>query len=481
MIKTALKSNDRPASRIIDYVLLTVLGVACLQYAQFYGKLFAQAHIQFAALGFPIFVGEFILAGCLVLMAVRFCVSPAPWNRWHGVIAVYLAFVVVKALAGYSEWGALAFRDAAMFYYPLFAVIGYFCYRSEFFNRWIILICYAVLLFMFFMKNTNDFWLPVRIVLGLVLALRFPDRRVGLVMAVVIMAAIPYRFVIDTARMIILGQFMGAVFFILSFGMTVKRQLRAKALMAGCALIIFLASYIFYFSGYRPAQNIFNIPKLIELFEERNREVKEKLTDFKMSKPHEVRLYNPDTEENGKKSEVSIKDIAVRLTETALPYQGGMSQGDHKLGNSLFRLMIWQDLIKELWKEKPLFGFDFGKPFRSISVESTRAALTEWTRDGWIAIHNSYLNMIYRAGVVGVGLIVAVGFIFIRMALIFIRTRDTAGLLLCSGLIILFVASFFGVILELPYTAIPIWCLFGMTMSMAYHKDLPQFERPVKR
>lgn len=481
IFKTNTKTGGLDIGKMIDYLVLTVLGVACLQYAQFYGKLFAQAHIKFDFLGFPIFVGEFLLAGCLVLMAVRFYFSPIPWDRWHVVIAAYLIFVVVKALAGFSEWGALALRDAALFYYPLFAVIGYYCYRSEFFNRWIILLCYAVLLFMCFMKNINDYWLPIRIVLGLVLAFRYPDRRIGIGMIAVMMAVIPYYSLIDTARMLILGQFFGAIFFILSFCMTFKKQHRTRAMLVGFVLCILLASYIFYFSGYRPAQNIFNIPKLIELFQEREREVNEKLIDFKMSQPNEVRLYNPELNQNGKISETSIKELASRLTETTLPSQRYISQGEDKLGNSLFRLMIWRDLRDDLWKEKPFFGFDFGKPFRSIRVESTRAALDEWSRDGWIAIHNSYLNFIYRGGVLGLGFIMAISFVFIRMTLIFSSARDVSGLLLCSGLIILFVASFFGVILELPYTAIPIWCLFGMTMSMAYHKDLTQFKRSAKK
>lgn len=457
--------------KAIDYVLLTVLGVACLQYVQFYGKLFAQAHIKFSGLGFPIFVGEFLLAGCSVLLLLRFYVSPIPWNKWYGIILVYLGFVVVKALFGYSQWGALAFRDAAMFYYPLFAVIGYFCYRSEYFNRWVILLCYAVLLFMCFMKHFNDFWVPIRIFLGLVLAFRFPNRKVGIILAVAMMLVLPYRFLLDTARMLILGNFMGAVFFILSCSFMFEKKRRSIALFTGFILIVLLAAYVFYFSGYRPAQNIFNIPRLIELFKERNREVKEKLHDFKMSQPEEFRLYNPDVNDKDEDGRPVIRDIASRMTETTLPVPSEIGKGDDKLGNSLFRLMIWHDLGAELWKEKPLLGFDFGKPFRSISVESTRAALTEWSRDGWIAIHNSYLNMIYRAGILGLGLITLMSVVFAQMTGIFIRNRNIAGLLLCSGLVVLFVASFFGVILELPYTAIPIWCLFGMTLSMAYRTN----------
>lgn len=464
--------------KIIDHVLLTVLGVACLQYVQFYGKLFAQAHIKFAGLEFPIFVGEFLLAGCLVLLLLRFYVSPIVWNNWHVLVVIYVVFVVVKALLGFSQWGALAFRDAAMFYYPVFAIVGYFCYRSEYFNRWIIFLCYSILLFTCFMKNFNDFWVSVRFFLGLVLTLRFPNRKVAFVMAVAILLVFPYKLLLDTARMLILGNFIGAVFFIVCCSFLFEKKRRLMAFFTGFIVIILLASYVFYFSGYRPAQNIFNIPKLIEEFKERDRNIKEKLTDFKMNQSQELQLYNPDVNDIDEEGQPVVRDIALRITETVLPQPSGIEKGDDKLGNSVFRLVIWRDLAKELWNAKPLLGFDFGKPFRSISVESTRMALTEWTRDGWIAIHNSYLNMIYRAGVVGIGLIAVVVFVFVRMSGIFIRTKNIGGLLLCSGLVVVLVASFFGVILELPYTAIPIWCLFGMTFSMAHHTQKALLEKP---
>jgi len=64
--------------------------------------------------------------------------------------------------------------------------------------------------------------------------------------------------------------------------------------------------------------------------------------------------------------------------------------------------------------------------------------------------------------------------LFYRMIRIFVLHRSWVGLLLCSCLINWFVAANLLLIFELPYTAIPVWSLFGMTL--AYCRQLPQGE-----
>jgi hypothetical protein len=141
---------------------------------------------------------------------------------------------------------------------------------------------------------------------------------------------------------------------------------------------------------------------------------------------------------------------------------------DTAYNNMLFRYFIWRDMAEEFFREKPvLFGFSFGRPQRSRSVEILGWAWGEWSRDGWIAPHNSYLHLIYRGGLVGLGVIVVTLMLLARMALIFASARASIGACLVSALIFGLVAANFLVFLELPYTAIPFWFLFGLTWAYA--------------
>jgi hypothetical protein len=76
-----------------------------------------------------------------------------------------------------------------------------------------------------------------------------------------------------------------------------------------------------------------------------------------------------------------------------------------QINNAVMRLLIWTDMIGEILKPKPIlgyvFGFDFGKPFRSKTIEALNWGWSDWHTDGWISAHNSYLHYVYRAGVFG--------------------------------------------------------------------------------
>jgi hypothetical protein len=125
-------------------------------------------------------------------------------------------------------------------------------------------------------------------------------------------------------------------------------------------------------------------------------------------------------------------------------------------------------MAEEFLTEKPfLFGFSFGRPQRSRSIEVLGWASGEWSRDGWIAPHNSFLHFIYRGGMIGLGVIVLMLWFLARMLLVFASARSLSGGCLVSALIFGLVMANFSVFLELPYTAIPFWALFGLTWAFA--------------
>ena len=121
-------------------------------------------------------------------------------------------------------------------------------------------------------------------------------------------------------------------------------------------------------------------------------------------------------------------------------------------------------MIVEYYRYKPLFGFDFGRPLCSWTMNYYQMPSTE-NDDGWIGAHNSFLYMIYRSGIVG--LIMIVSFLFIWLGLLnsFYVRRDWAGILLCAILLNWMVSANFFLIFELPYTAIPVWTILGVALK----------------
>lgn len=465
------RNNDTQSIvRWIDYALMVVLSFFCMMYIENTGKLFAERHIQFSFLNFPIFIGEFLLMGCSVLLMVRMLLAKVRLNKWHVIVALYFCFVLIKAFWGYAYHGPLAFRDAALFYYFFFAVIGYYCYRPEFFKWWMILIYFWALLWFFFGGHFNDWWLMPRIFLALVLAYKFPDRRVGILIAAGVLFLTPYKYFLDTSRAIILGNFVSLAFLFGAAVSLVDRKKRGVCLISSTIIVVLLGVYIFNFSGNRHAQGIFALDKLRIFYEETEGIIQEKKATFRKPELTGVLVYNPEATQHLPDEEVGASPVAGSVAatpaqssaQTAVPSMVGM-----KLGNSVFRLLIWRDAKKDLLGQKPVFGFDFGRPFRSDSLEIMRWGVDDWQRDGWIAMHNSYLNIVYRSGMVGIVFIIAAWSVFVYLVKVFIRLKSIVGLLLCAGLLIPLTAAYFSVTLELPHSAIPIWTFYGLVLAYA--------------
>lgn len=148
--------------------------------------------------------------------------------------------------------------------------------------------------------------------------------------------------------------------------------------------------------------------------------------------------------------------------------------------NIYFRAFIWRDMMEELFATNPVFGVSFGQPQRSPSIEILEWASVEWLRDGWITPHNSFLHMIYRGGLVGLGLVLALVYAFINLTQRFLRHRSIWGGLLLTALVYWAMITNFLVFLEFPYNAIPFWTLLGMTWAYAGQLDRqsPGIEQP---
>jgi hypothetical protein len=147
---------------------------------------------------------------------------------------------------------------------------------------------------------------------------------------------------------------------------------------------------------------------------------------------------------------------------------GQARQLDVVYANMLFRLFIWRDMLVELREKNAWFGLGFGHPQRSRSLEILGWGNSEWQRDGYITPHNAFLHYVYRAGIIGFGLVLVIMWMLAAMVRDFIRAGSLAGGLLVSALVFGLVYAQFSVFLELPYNAIPFWALWGCTLAYAH-------------
>lgn len=133
--------------------------------------------------------------------------------------------------------------------------------------------------------------------------------------------------------------------------------------------------------------------------------------------------------------------------------------------NILFRLFIWKDILHEIKEKKPVLGIDFGFPFRSQSLEILGWADDAWQKDGWISVHNSYLHMIYRAGVIGLGLILLTFYFVGKIIRFTVDYKFLTGIFLVSPLLFWLTVANFTEFFELPYTAVLFWSFLGLTVA----------------
>ena len=144
------------------------------------------------------------------------------------------------------------------------------------------------------------------------------------------------------------------------------------------------------------------------------------------------------------------------------------AETEASFGNSLFRIFVWQEALKQIAIARPIFGFDFGKPFRSRTCEVLEIAKSEWMNVGWLCMHNSYIDIVYRAGIMGILMIMAILITLFFSIKYSFKNRSLTGILLTGILIHGFISANFLEILEMPYTSIPLWSLFGLTFAYLF-------------
>jgi len=529
----------------VDLFGLYIIGFVSLGYVLF-GASFAEYNFQLPFLDFPIFVGEMLIGACATLFLLKYGVR---FKKRHIGIIAFFSFVVIKALWGYAEFGALSLRNAAMFYYLIFIVFGACFYRRDFFDMKRSLMIIAVILALFATRKYGEYWTLTWFCMVFILGYAITNRTVKFFVLTALFLATPYNLFFATSRMMMIANFAVGIYLIMSLYLISRANMTVKSVLAilGFALIVLLG---YHYSDKIALLTLSRPSIIIEKFIEHdelakyhhNRIMEERKRDgiseeIGAEQDRQVLIFNPNNaaedqaviqrlheavvrmrklkiaqerreaemalleakarQATGEEAELLLEQISktrnktikiaefdkiedrTNFGELSEQYKPRTPSRDVRstYGNAVFRLMIWRDMMVEMVTEQPLksvaVGKSFGKPFRSVSLEALFWGFGDWFRDGWIGAHNSFIHLVYRAGLIGLLTIIGILTTLGRMIKISFQCRSVAGLFLCGIIINWLIAANFLLILELPYTAVPLWSIFGLTYAYVHRLKLP--------
>ncbi len=452
-----MSQNRQRIIRNIDRIFLLSLGVVCVLYSIYHSH-FAELQIKPDFLNFPIFIGEIVLGICVLWWMIRWGLTGFPRSRAGWFLAGYLMWLAVKAGKGYIDYGPLAFRNAALFYYALFAVFVYSLAEglSVRDRRWWPVMLMGILIVLVH-GIYRYFYLPYFLLAWLCLK-NFPDKRSKIFGLLVVGLAFPFQQFFPEGRAALLGIWVSLTFLSMAIIAAFLRGDRMKKwILSGIGAAALIGVFLMFTSGYT-LESTMRVGRWLGEFERRDRIIQAMKKDFTRQEI-DPQLYHSNREEMSRRKKTGREDPKVHTYEQRL---------DIAYGNITFRLFIWRDMLGEYWRVNPLTGVSFGRPLRSISIEILQMAWGEWSRDGWIMPHSVFMHIIYRAGLVGVVLIAGIFYCWGRMVYRFIRFRSLEGLLLCAILLYWLVVAAFSVTLELPYQAIPFWSLWGAAAAYSF-------------
>jgi len=486
-------SREERLNTFIDTTGITLIGILSLANSLFW-SVFPKYSIKLPFLDFPIFIGEIILFICLILLIVKWRLTRQKPMPWHSIGLLYIIFVLTKVFSGYIKWGPLALRHSALFYYPMFALFGYCFFRKKYFEDKKRIVSLVLVLFgsVFIMSSTST--KLICFIFALVILQVLPKGIFKHILLLIVIIFTPYFKFFEYYRTMVLANVVSIIFICcgLIYIVPIKGKIKIRLLVVAG---VFLFLGFFWIVPRSTIQTIFNLKQHISLFKAENQIIADISKNIAMPSIDKIRLYRKsnDFQQNYNSLSLNEKNALAALEKKTRDQHErvGIYSEKYKdvsfvqkitlyhkeiwkyhLGkdssvsfvNNLFRFMVWKDLLQELFEYKPLLGFDFGKPFRSKSIEILDIAHGEWIRDGWIAAHNSYLETIYRAGIAGVILIGILFMLLFRMIRIAMSLKLVNGILLCGILLNWIVSANFSLTFELPYLAIPFWSCLGMSL-----------------
>ena len=468
----------------------------CLAASKF-AAYFAQIHVRLSFLPFPIFVGEILLFICLLLFLSVSEDAQLFDRRSMVLLGLYFGWVFLKGLINYSYDGPLTCRNAALFYYPVFAVFAYCFYQQAQIPRKVLMSLALLAAGTLFFKVMGDYYWWTYVTLFAIAVWNTKSvkwRWLGWIfLAVIFLSGKEYLY--QGSRSQVVSVFGAVVFLVFYFGALLAKR-RHYAILS-ILLISFLSFIIGFlvFSNRNAVSSVTSLKGMINTYQMFDRAYQDRQVGF-VPRKLSVHLYNPKNSgdhfitSEGETFQPAITQPVITVPETSQPVITASSVTSQASGSSriwegrslevnqeniIFRLLIWRDMAHELIEQKAWWGFSFGHPQRSRSLEVLNMGTGDWSRDGWITPHNSFFHIIYRAGILGIFLIGVLFFMMRRLAGDFFKMNSIEGGLLIGALVYWLVLSNFLVILEFPYNAIIFWTLFGITW--AYRDGLQKENR----
>jgi hypothetical protein len=166
---------------------------------------FAEWNVQLPFLDFPVFIGEILFFLCLCIFLRK---GELQLNKKYFWIIGYFIFVMIKALYGYLKFGPLAFRDAALFYYPAFIIFASSFYRRDFFGAKKNIFFLAIIIFLFTRQGFNEYWLFTYFALAFILSYTYPQKVVKYLLLATLLLSTPYAFFFSTSRMMMVANYV---------------------------------------------------------------------------------------------------------------------------------------------------------------------------------------------------------------------------------------------------------------------------------
>lgn len=482
-------ANEWSGNNMINKIIFLFIGLYCLLCSIFY-RPFAHLHIQLPFFDFPVFISEILLAVCLFLLLIQrhniFSLKDLTFG--HASVMTYTAWVLFRAFDGYLAYGPLAFRNAALFYYPLFAAIGYTIYQRKLFKQ---RTCIFLLIMMFLAKvtgNVQGYYIFPYFVLMIILARKIQVSWMfyPLVMYIIIILTYPQEIFFTGGRARLVGHILAFLFLSCTIPFVFLKRKNIYKIIIAIFTVIFLVFGIYRFADKNAIKSMTNTSEFMKIFTGNIDRIEQKTEKFEF-KQISPQLYSKEIygltdilkQRIAKAGKISRSDLVrlkyvpkvkIRKKHHRQPEKSKYRNLSEAYNNICFRLFIWRDMFVELFREKSLLGMNWGKPQRSKSIEILTWAEIEWSRDGWITPHNSFLHFIYRAGLIGVVMVMGIFAAVIGLIRKFVMMRSLTGILLMSIFVYWVTIANFLVFLEFPYAAIPFWTLLGMT-SAYYDKE----------
>jgi len=346
---------------VLDMLGLGILGFCCFLYSV-YGSDFAERHISFPQLDFPVFVGEILLIGCMSLFFAKWRLQKFVCNRWGLLIICFMFWVIVNALVGHVIYGPLSFRNAALFYYPFFAVLSFSFFNKKLLSKFKYVLAAFLGLVIVSKLSSGYFWLNYMVlILFLLLGFEKPWLKVSGLICILLFGHLDSFF--TGSRSGLVSSILAGIFvfiFFLKFYFNVFLKVLA---MIFCIVFIFFG--IKNFSDLNGVSSMINFGTVINEYKIQNKYIQERKKDF-VFEALPIKLYhqNPSTI---LASPTSIDITPVSKIETS----PALENKDLKQNSTSTGLESTESLLGEV--EESASAFNSGLVAPSSKIETSPA------------------------------------------------------------------------------------------------------------